>query len=406
MDERSAEPANPSDDEIRTHYPGEGRTVNLDEIRTHYPGLQDGIQLNTGGVGLPSKEVREAIDAGFRRLYDEHVPPIEWHSLMCESAEVARGKIAAFLGAATDEIALTVSTKDGYAAVLGGLRWEPGDEVVITSEEHPMPHQAVLGLEDRKGVVLKVVEIDHDPAVMLERTEQALTERTKMICMSHVTTDTGLVVPAEEICRLAHARGIATLWDGCHAIAQVPVNLHEMGCDYYASNCYKWLLGPMGTGFLYVSKEAQQHLKPLVYPHDPEGGAAQYRTSNPAHALYAGVGAAIDFIEGIGNVEAVQRECVRKTDILKAKLDAVPGVVVISSRRADSQTGTVTFGIRGMDGGDVDKALRERWQIVQRGTYMTEPTGVRISVAFYTSDEELETLVEAIEVLAGEAGHG
>ena len=380
--------------------------MNLEEIRTHYPGLQNGIQLNTGGVGLPSNEVREAIDAGFNSLYEEYVPPIEWHTLMCQSAEVARKKLATFFGAKDDEIALTISTADGYAAAIAGLSWEPGDEVVITSEEHPMPHRAVLALEQREGVVLKVVEIDHDPAVMLQRTEEALTPRTKMICMSHVTTDTGLVVPAEEICKLARERGILTLWDGCHAIAQVPVNLDEMGCDFYATNTYKWVLGPLGTGFLYVSKEAQHKLKPLVHVHNPGGGAGQYRLSNPAHALYAGVGAAIDFIEGIGGVEAVRRECVRKTDLLKAKLDEVPGTIVISSRRPDSQTGIVTFAIEGMEGGDLDKALRTRWQIVQRGTYMTDPSGVRISIAFYTSEEEIEALVEAVRVLSREAGNG
>ena len=380
--------------------------MNLEEIRTHYPGLQNGIQLNTGGVGLPSNEVREAIDAGFDSLYEEYVPPIEWHTLMCQSAEVARKKLAAFFGAEDDEIALTISTADGYAAAIAGLSWEPGDEVVITSEEHPMPHRAVLALEQREGVVLKVVEIDHDPAVMLERTEEALSPRTRMICMSHVTTDTGLVVPAEEICKLARERGILTLWDGCHAIAQVPVNLDEMGCDFYATNTYKWVLGPLGTGFLYVSREAQHVLKPLVHVHNPGGGAGQYRLSNPAHALYAGVGAAIDFIEGIGGVEAVRRECVRKTDLLKAKLDEVPGTIVISSRRPDSQTGIVTFAIEGMDGGDLDKALRTRWQIVQRGTYMTDPSGVRISIAFYTSEEEIEALVEAVKVLSREAGNG
>lgn len=380
--------------------------MNLEEIRSHYPGLQDGIQLNTGGVGLPSKEVRAAIQFGFDRLYEEHVPPIEWHSLMCQSAEEARGKLAAFVGADKDEIALMVSTADGYAAVLGGLKWEPGDEVVITSEEHPMPKQGVLGLEQREGVVLKVVAIDHDPAVMVERTKQALSERTKMICMSHVTTDTGLVVPAEQICKLARERGIQTLWDGCHALAQIPVHLNEMGCDYYAANCYKWLLGPMGTGFLYVSKEAQQRLRPLVHPHNPDGGAAQYRMSNPAHALYAGVGASIDFLESIGGVEAIQQECVRKTDLLKARLDEIPGAIVVSSPRPDSQTGTVTFALQGMAGKDLDHALRNRWQIVQRGTYMTEPTGVRISIAFYTSDEEIEALIEAVKVLSKEVGNG
>ena len=378
--------------------------MNLEEIRAHYPGLSRGIQLNTGGVGLPSREVHAAVQAGFDQLYEEHVPPIEWYTLTSQAAEAARTRLAAFLGAEEGDLTLTVSTADGIAAVIGGLSWEPGDEVLITSEEHPVPHRAVLGLQERYGVVLKVVEIDHDPAVTLEHTERALTPRTRLICMSHVTTDTGLVVPAPEICRLARERGVPTLWDGCHAVAQVPVNLREMGCDYYASNCYKWMLGPIGTGFLYVSDEARQSLKPLLRPHEPEGSAGQYVTSTPSYALYAGVAATIDLIESIGGVEAIQRESARKAEALKASLDAVPGVLVHSSRRRDSQTGTVTFAIEGMDGGEVSAALKDRWQIVQRATYLTDPSGVRISVAFYISEAELEVLVEAVKVLAAEAG--
>ena len=379
--------------------------MNLEEIRAHYPGLSRGIQLNTGGVGLPSREVHAAVQAGFDQLYEEHVPPIEWYTLTSQAADAARTRLAAFLGAEEGDLTLTVSTADGIAAVIGGLSWEPGDEVLITSEEHPVPHRAVLGLQERYGVVLKVVEIDHDPAVTLEHTERALTPRTRLICMSHVTTDTGLLVPAPEICRLARERGVPTLWDGCHAVAQVPVNLREMGCDYYASNCYKWMLGPIGTGFLYVSDEARQSLKPLLRPHEPEGSAGQYVTSTPSYALYAGVAATIDLIESIGGVEAIQRESARKAEALKASLDAVPGVLVLSPRRPDSQTGTVTFAIEGMDGGEVSAALKDRWQIVQRATYLTDPSGVRISVAFYISEAELEVLVEAVKVLAAEAGH-
>ena len=378
--------------------------MNLEEIRAHYPGLSRGIQLNTGGVGLPSREVHAAVQAGFDQLYEEHVPPIEWYTLTSQAADAARARLAAFLGAEEGDLTLTVSTADGIAAVIGGLSWEPGDEVLITSEEHPVPHRAVLGLQERYGVVLKVVEIDHDPAVTLEHTERALTPRTRLICMSHVTTDTGLLVPAPEICRLARERGVPTLWDGCHAVAQVPVNLREMGCDYYASNCYKWMLGPIGTGFLYVSDEARQSLKPLLRPHDPEGGAAQYVTSTPSYALYAGVAASLDYMESIGGVEAIQRESARKAEALKARLDAVPGVLVLSPRRRESQTGTVTFAIEGMDGGEVSAALKDRWQIVQRATYLTDPSGVRISVAFYISEAELEVLVEAVKVLAAEAG--
>ena len=110
-------------------------------------------------------------------------------------------------------------------------------------------------------------------------------------------------------------------------------------------------------------------------------------------------------MESIGGVEAIQREVARKADILKADLDAVPGVRILSSRRPDSQTGIVTIALDGMDGDEVSGALRQRWEIGQRSTHQTDPVGVRISVAFYTSEAELVALVEAVKVLAAEAGN-
>ena len=276
---------------------------------------------------------------------------------------------------------------------------------MISSEEYPLSYGAVHALAERFGVVVKVMELDHDPRIVVRRFERLLTPRTKMICTNHVTADSGLRLPAEEISLLARERGVLTLWDGCQALAQFPIDLREMGCDFYASNCYKWLLAPMGTGFLYVRREAQTILEPLLHLREPGSGAEQYKLGHPAHALYAGVGASIELIESIGGVEAIQREVARKAGILAANLDAVPGVRILSSRRPDSQTGIVTIALDGMDGDKVSRALRQRWEIGQRSTHMTDPVGVRISVAFYTSEAELEVLVEAVKVLAAEAGN-
>ena len=117
--------------------------------------------------------------------------------------------------------------------------------------------------------------------------------------------------------------------------------------------------------------------------------------------LYQGLRASLDFMDGIGGPQAIADEAGRKAESLRTRLDAIPGVRVISSRRADTRTGIVAFAIEGMEGTDVSEALRNRWQITQRATYINEPTGVRISVAFYTSDTELDTLVEAVTTLAG-----
>lgn len=377
--------------------------MDVAEIRDQIPGLRFGVYLNTGGVGQAPASVSQAITAGYRQMTDGGLSPIDWYEAMSKAASEIPAKIADFFEADSTEIALTMSTGDGFVMVLGGLRWEPGDEVLITSEEHPVPLQSVQGLADREGAVIKKVELDHDKDVILERVERAITPRTRLICFSHVTTDSGTLLPAEEICALARACGILTLWDGCQAVGQLPVDLHGIGCDFYATNCYKWLLAPIGTGFLYVRKDAQQALKPLRRPHDPSASARQYEMGSPASVLYSGVGASLDFLTCIGGPRAIAAEVSRKAEELWARLDAIPGVQVVSSRRPETRSGIVTFAIAGMEGGEVSTALRQRWQIVQRGTYMTDPTGVRISVAFYTSDAELDTLVEAVTTLAGKA---
>ena len=377
--------------------------MDVAEIRDQIPGLRFGVYLNTGGVGQAPASVSQAITAGYRLMADGRLSPIDWYEAMSKAASEIPAKIADFFGADSTEIALTMSTGDGFVMVLGGLRWEPGDEVLITSEEHPVPLQSVQGLADREGAVIKGVELDHDKDVILERVERAITPRTRLICFSHVTTDSGTLLPAEEICALARARGILTLWDGCQAVGQLPVDLHGIGCDFYATNCYKWLLAPIGTGFLYVRGEAQQALKPLRRPHDPSASARQYEMGSPASVLYLGVGASLDFMTRIGGPRAIAAGVSRKAEELWARLDAIPGVQVVSSRRPETRSGIVTFAIAGMEGDEVSTALKQRWQIVQRGTYMTDPTGVRISVAFYTSDAELDTLVEAVTTLAGKA---
>ncbi len=376
--------------------------MDIAQIRDQMPGLQFGVYLNTGGIGQSPVCVIRAMAEGYQQMLSGSVSPADQYTAMEQAASEMPARIAGFFGADAGEIALTMSTGEGYGMVLGGLSWRPGDEVIITNEEHPVPLQAAEGLADRVGAVVKVVEIDQDKDVFLHRLEDIITPRTRMFCFSHVTTDTGTRLPAREICALARSRDILTLWDGCQAVGQFTVDLHDMGCDFYATNCYKWMLAPMGTGFLYVRKDAQQVLKPLRQPHAPDGTARQYETGTPSSMLYQGLEASLDFMDGIGGPQAIAEEAGRKAESLRTRFDAIPGVRVISSRRADTQSGIVAFAIEGMEGAEVSETLRNRWKITQRGTYINEPTGVRISVAFYTSDAELDTLVEAVTILAGE----
>ncbi|MYI98844.1 MAG: aminotransferase class V-fold PLP-dependent enzyme [Gemmatimonadetes bacterium] len=379
-----------------------GKPMDIEKIRDQMPGLRFGTYLNTGGIGQAPVCVNKAMVEGYQQMLSGSVGPADLYTKVEQAASEMPARIAEFFGSDAGEIALTMSTGEGYGMVLGGLSWQPGDEVIITNEEHPVPLQAAEGLADRVGAVIRVVEVDQDKDVFLKRLEDIITPRTRLFCFSHVTTDTGTRLPARKVCALARSRGVLTLWDGCQAVGQFPVDLHDMGCDFYATNCYKWMLSPMGTGFLYVQKDAQQVLKPLRRPHTPDGTARQYETGTPSSMLYQGLRASLDFMDGIGGPQAIAEEAGRKAESLRTRFDAIPGVRVITSRRAETQSGIVAFAIEGMEGTEVSEALRNRWQITQRATYINEPTGVRISVAFYTSDGELDTLVEAVTTLAGE----
>ena len=185
-------------------------------------GLRFGVYLNTGGIGQAPVSVNKAMADGYQQMLSGSVSTIDWYTEMERAASEMPARIAGFFGADGGEIALTMSTGEGYGMVLGGLSWQPGDEVIITNEEHPVPLQAAEGLADRVGAAVKVVEIDQDKDVFLNRLEDAITPRTRLFCFSHVTTDTGTRLPAREICALARERGILTLWDGCQAVGQFP----------------------------------------------------------------------------------------------------------------------------------------------------------------------------------------
>ena len=154
--------------------------MDIAKIRDQMPGLQFGVYLNTGGIGQSPVCVSRTMAEGYQQMLSGRMGPADLYTQMEQAALEMPARIAAFFGADAGEIALTMSTGEGYGMVLGGLSWKPGDEVIITNEEHPVPLQAAEGLADRVGAVIKVVEIDQDKEVFLNRLEDAITPRTRL----------------------------------------------------------------------------------------------------------------------------------------------------------------------------------------------------------------------------------
>lgn len=203
--------------------------------------------LNSGTLGPMPKPVYYAVVDAYRALSAD---PGRENTRHIRALGGLREKLAAFVGADTDEIALTRNTTEGMSFVANGLDLAAGDEVLLSHHEHPGGLEPWKLKAKRQGIVVRELPFPiptPDPADILNRFEEAITPRTKVISVSHVTFPTGCMLPVRELAALARPRGILTVVDGAHAIGMLALDMHDLGVDFYASSPYKWMGAPVGS---------------------------------------------------------------------------------------------------------------------------------------------------------------
>jgi selenocysteine lyase/cysteine desulfurase len=346
-----------------------------------------------------------------RRVYGEierqgtFSPGVFWQ-MELEGFEVVRRRVAALLHADPAEIALTRNVTDGINIVLHGLDWQPGDQVIVTDHEHPSGTVPWLALAERAGVELRWLELVDDADEIVARFQRLLTPRTRLAQLSHVSCLTGLRLPIERLCRLARQAGALTLVDGAHAEGQFAVDAPALGCDFYAACGHKWLLGPQGVGMLYVRRQHVERLRPIwlgwdvAQPFDRmarsyqlQDTAARFEQSTRAWPLYLAFGKAIEFVEGV-ELAAVEARVHGLRRRFLDQLAAIPGVTVLSPREPALGTGLVTVRVAGWPYDLLQQRLWEQQRIITN--VIREFDALRFSLAFFTSQDELDTASQAI----------
>ncbi len=329
--------------------------------------------------------------------------------------EDAREKARAFINAArVEEIVFVRGTTEGInlvAQTFGRSRLRAGDEVLITWMEHHsniVPWQMVC---EATGAVLRVVPIDDRGDLMMDEFEKLIGPRTKIVGVVHVSNALGTVNPVKEIVRLAHARGVPVLIDGAQAVAHTMVDVRDLDCDFYVFSGHK-LFGPTGIGVLYGKKKLLDEMPPY------QGGGdmirsvtfekttyneAPYRfeagTPNIAGAI--GLGAAIDYVEGIGRdtIEAYERGVFARA---AEALEEIPGLRLIGTAR--ERTSVLSFVMDGVHPHDIGTILDREGIAVRTGHHCAQPVvdrfGVaataRASLALYNTNEEVDALVAGL----------
>jgi selenocysteine lyase/cysteine desulfurase len=380
--------------------------------RAELPALAHSIYLNTGGLG-PTPRATTAEVLRLFTLIGEHgndAPAVRRELL--EAVDQARATVARVFGVAPETVAMLRAVSEGLSAVGHGLDWREGDEVVVTEQEHHAGLLPWLSLRDRFGLRVRQMAVRNDRTALLDDLAACLGPRTRLVALSHVTTETGVRLPAREVCDLVHRRcpGALVGFDGAQAAGQFPIDLAALDCDFYSATGYKWLLGHHGTSFLYVhprlagqlrqswsGPDAARRVDRETLEWEPRPAPICFEFGGRHRPLYAGLARAVEFVVGQG-LAAVEQRVARLAGRLKSGLAEVPGVTAHTPADPALSTGIVTAGLDGWTGSALIEALRARWQITGRSAHLNR--AVRFSVAFFTTDTEVDAVVDGVRILS------
>lgn len=374
------------------------------EVRRQFLISDELAYMNSGTLGPMPKPVFYAVVDGYRALAAD---PGRENPRQEAAQDILREKLAAFVKAAPGEIALTRNTTEGMSFIANGLDLKAGDEILCTFHEHPGGLEPWKIKAKRHGVAVRELPFPipaSEPAEILNRFEDAITPRTRVISVSHVTFPTGCMLPVRELAALARARGILTLVDGAHSIGMLDLDMHELGADFYASSPYKWAGAPVGTGFLYMRRESQDRVWPTVASmgwNDEETGAMRYdRLSQRAGPLLLATIAALAFQNAIGRGRIEQR--VRALAArLRERLGEIPGVTLYASNHPELCCGLTGFSLEGFDRMEVVDTLWRRNRVWVRETDYGLNT-VRASTHHYNTEDQVDRLALGINQILAE----
>lgn len=394
----------------------------LDKIRSDFPILQQesfGKPLayfdNAATTQKPNMVI-EAIDQYYREANSNVHRGVHRMSQMATRAyEGARTKVASFLNASSSaEIIFTRGTTEAInlvASSFGEAFIHEGDEVIVSALEH---HSNIVPWQQlcfRKKAVLRVIPVFDNGELDIDALKSLFNSKTRILAVNHISNALGTINPVREIIRMAHENGVPVLLDGAQGLSHGPVDVQEMGCDFYAFSAHK-MYGPMGIGGLYGKKEWLDKMPPYQFggemiskvtfenttfnelPYKFEAG-----TPNVADAI--GMGVAIDYLQGIGWDFIRQQEA----DLLAygtEKISAIPGVRIIGT--AAQKASIISFVMDKIHFYDAGSIIDQMGVAVRTGNHCTQPLmdrlgilgTIRASFSFYNTREEIDRLVESV----------
>jgi cysteine desulfurase / selenocysteine lyase len=385
----------------------------IDQLRADTAGCEQTAFFNNAGASLQPRPVVARVIEHLR--LEEQIGGYEAADRVTAELEGLYGSVARLLHCGADEIALQENATRGWEMAFYSLRFAAGDRIVTSANEYASNYIAFLQVAQRTGTEINVVESDQAGEVDLEALRKLLDDRVKLIALTHLPTNGGLVQPAAQVGELAKRAGIPFLLDATQSAGQMDLDVEALGCDMLCATGRKYLRGPRGTGFLYVRRAILERMEPpLLDLHAASwtskdkfavrGDAKKFETWESAAATRLGLGVAIEYALALG-LKNIERRVQELGALLRERLGEVKGVTVQDLGRVRS--GIVTFTCEGRGAGEVMQRLKEQRiavRVSERSSTRIdmERRGleelVRASVHYYNTEEEIDRLCQAVRV--------
>ena len=380
--------------------------MDIQQFRSHFPGLENKYYFNFGGQGILPQQALDSIIDTYK--YIDQVGPfgLKINSWITENTNKTKSAIALETSSKIENITLTENVTGSCNIVLWGIEWEKEDEILLTDAEHPGVIASINEIARRFGVKVKTCPIvktlnNGNP---LEVIKNNLTANTRLVVISHLLWNTGQVLPLKEICQLCHnfssKKPIQVLVDGAQSAGLLPLNLPETKVDFYGCTGHKWLCGASGVGFLYVKGDLLSPLHPTFIgwrsldfsqkglPFSQDG--TRYEVATSAYPLYTALGSAIAIHRQWGSPQKrYQRICELSTYLWK-ELNKIEKVKCLKDSPPES--GLVSFYVNNPS--LLVKNLEEKNYFLRT---LAQPSCVRACVHYFTTESEIEALVQEIK---------
>ena len=395
--------------------------IDISRIRAETIGVGHCIHLNNAGCGL----MPDCVVSSVKNYLDLEACRGGYEAAGIESQRLNNvyQSVAQLMNCAAEEVALmenaTMAWDMAFYSFVISMKLQPGDKVLTVNAEYAANYVAYLQMQKRYGIEIDVIPDDETGATDVAALEAMIDERVKLISITYIPTNGGLVNPAEAIGRVAKAHNIPYLLDGCQAPGQMPVDVEKLGCDMFTATGRKFLRGPRGTGFLYIRKSLLERIEPFFIDHfaadwttkdsyELRPDARRFENWENAYALRLGLGVAIDYALDLG-LENIQERSWGLAASIRNQLAQISSVEVLDIGR--QKCAIVTFSLDNISAQEIKTRLAQKninVSVSDPGSTLLDSTNrglkdiVRVSPHYYNSESEIEQFIAAVGEMARE----